>query len=155
MGSFPYPDALLFNHYFSFFQLTYFWKGNCQDPIFKLSRCSTFGYTVHKRDPTIISHEPPLCPYVTFLFSLFLFSFSSIDYEKIVSQTQFNIFSINTWQICRDITLSASSTTSANGNKTQATESIILHSERAKHLFHVFLHSPDFVKSVPYACIVR
>jgi len=86
MGSFAYHDASLLNHYFSFCQLTYFWKDNCQDPIFKLSRCSVFGYTVHKRYLTIISHEPPLFSYVTFLFSLFLFSFISLLSWKKVSE---------------------------------------------------------------------
>lgn len=69
-GVISIPWCFIIQSYFSFFQLTYFWKGNCQDSIFKLSRCSTFGYTVHKRDPTIISHEPhSFLMYPSFLVS--------------------------------------------------------------------------------------
>ena len=110
MGSFSYPDSPLLDHYFSFCQLTYFWKGDCQDPIFKLSRCSVFGYTANERDLTIISHEPPLFPYVTFLFSLLFFFFSSIDSERELSLRLNSIFSLSIpGKFVVAITLSASS----------------------------------------------
>ena len=118
MGSFSYPDSPLLNHYFSFCQLTYFWKSNCQNPIFKLSRCSVFGYTANERDLTIISHETPLFPYVTFLLVSSSFPFPAL----IMRESAFRLNSIFSLSIpgksVVTITLSASFITSANGDKT-------------------------------------